>query len=223
MREESTPFRVIVSGVEVVETCFPIIIVAAVADGIVVCEVGVCAIRNLAVSVSIVGVLCLLYTVCVVDCYHVTVEITDVEIILRSSTVVGISYTDHTFVIVKVDELMGVCCCFALEGLGTVLPDKPAAAIIPIICFIGGVRAAKNYGLRVVDIIFCRPLTVGIVCKITVFVIAGGKPRVALFFIIPQSAGEINSFAAGGVQILVGFCDFLLRFWAGWRREKAAY
>ena len=182
MREESTPFRVIVSGVEVVETCFSIVVITAVADGVVVCEVVICTIRNLAISIGIVDVLCLLYTVFTVDSNHIAVEISNVEVILRRSTVVGIAYTDHTFVIVKVDEFIGVCCCLALEGLGTVFTDKPAAAIIPIICFIGGVRAAKNYGLRVVDIIFCRPLTVGIVCKITVFVIAGGKLRVALLF-----------------------------------------
>ena len=57
MREESSPFRVIVSGVEVVETCFSIVVITAVADGVVVCEVVICTIRNLAVSVSIVTTL----------------------------------------------------------------------------------------------------------------------------------------------------------------------
>ena len=145
MGDKSTPFGIIVSRVEVVKPCFSIIIVATVADRVIVCEVGVCFVCYFAVSVGIVGILCLLYTVFTVDSNHIAVEITDVEIILSSSTVVGISDAHHTLVIVKIDKLMGVYRCVILEGFDTVLTDKPAAAIIPIICFVGGVRAAKNY------------------------------------------------------------------------------
>ena len=146
MREESTPFGVIVSCVEVVETWFSIVVITAVADGVVVCEVVICTIRNLAISIGIVGILCLLYTVFTVDSNHIAVEISNVEVILRRSTFVGISDAYHTFVIVKIDKLMGVYRCVILEGFDTVFPDKPAAAIIPIICFVGRVRTAVIYG-----------------------------------------------------------------------------
>ena len=130
MGDKSTPFWIIVSRVEVVKPGFSIIIVTTVADRVIVCEVGVCFVCYFAVSVGIVDVLCLLYTVFTVDSNHIAVEISNVEVILRRSTFVGISDAYHTFVIVKIDKLMGVYRCVILEGFDTVFPDKPATAII---------------------------------------------------------------------------------------------
>ena len=82
-RNESAPFGAVISCIEVVKFGFGIVVITTVSDRVKRCKIAILSINDFAVAPCIIGVLYLLFTVCVVDSNDIALQITVVVIQLR--------------------------------------------------------------------------------------------------------------------------------------------
>ena len=75
-RHESSDFRIVVSGLQVVQFCFFIVIVATVTNGVEETDSSVVAVNQIAPNV--IGILCHKRAACIVNPSHVALEIESV-------------------------------------------------------------------------------------------------------------------------------------------------
>ena len=205
MRYKSAPLGVVVSRVQIIELSFSIIVIASVADGIVIREVVVGVAFNSTVAVSIVCIFGYLSAACVKDSQDVTLQVTMVIVGLQSGTVIGIHNTYYTRFIVEIYQVMGMYSCASLVGLGAQLSHKPAAVIVEILGIIGRVRATPCLGKRIEDVHLLGSLSVCVIGEAAELVISHCQPRISSDYTLQLTSGPrvVFAFVVGNVAVRV--------------------
>ena len=98
-RDKSTPFGIIISRIEVVEFGFSIVVITAVSDGVIICQIVKSAICYLTVTPSIISIFCLGITTCIVNSNNVALKVSiafSILLYLKTKVLSSYSYINKT-------------------------------------------------------------------------------------------------------------------------------
>ena len=142
-RDKSAPLGAVVSGVTEVQAGVVIVVVATVTDGVGVCHIVAGGLAgNGAVAPGIVEVLCLQYTIGIIDGNHIALQV-PLEVVGIGSAAHSMHHTDDAALVIQEDDVFSGS-TLTVVGFDNILGNQAAGMVVVILSAAGGELAQRH-------------------------------------------------------------------------------